>query len=669
MSYRELEDYYKKRRELISAKINDDLLVKFYFRLQKGSEIRYEDTKSFLGPENKIRDILIDIQQEKIVKRDLKRILDQVRMLNEVGIKIVYGDYGHGKSQMANILVEWFKDEDKNILAYLENITTLRDFIENYAKYAQTFLLNNAEHLLFDGQQYLSILLEAQNPENSLTTLRQNFINFAKYMSKNSHTIVLFLDELDKVARDPIELQHWIDLFISLNDENSLGIVLVILIPQITTNTLLQTDTRMERWNNFFSLDATQLDGKYGSVTLKGIANILAISTHYNYFEIQDDGLNFVYDLYTYKKDYLQNASLRNVNTWAVSVSEFLIQADSKFELWEKKRGFLALDEIEQEKIIERKLKIYLAEDQLPHFEVFLEDLAEEGEEEEKEVYRVRYNPEKLRVDEEFSDGHFEQLVNYKNTETLKHKVAITINYNLDVANQESQIDRITKIANNYPVLFFSIGPDKNTGKMIQTLFDRLCAKDRYKYPIKVINIPTNLVYPLLILPNDSKDKSFPFILQLLITWAKIMTGHRDEITYFLKELPNLMSQRTITLRSYELAGIPIKQIQEDENITETLIDKEQEIEKGKLFLSAMVISMLENVQSFKYYTTIQRDITEMLAREFPEVASTLNRELDSTLSKLNLAGYVSFGGGKRRTVKKEEIWDEKKAMETIKNS
>lgn len=647
MNFREFQIYYAKRISFFKSEISEELSTKAYIKLKKGSEIRILNEKYIKRTEeNKISKVLIDIPQIDLVKRRIDTALNSIQISHEGDIRIIYGDFGHGKSQTANLIIEDIRSKLKsNQIAYIENITTFKNFIIGISDYF-TFKFKDQTHFFNKIEPILDALKEIDDSLKSISEIRSLFVKILKTLSERNYNIIIFLDELNKILHDPIEIQHWIDFFITLTDESNISFLLVCLIPQTSSRTLVNIDKRMERWNTYFNIDAIYLDGKYGNKVMEGIGNILALSSVNHYINLPSQSLELIYDVYQYRKNYLEGASIRKVNTWTINLSEFIIKC-SKYNFWDKVKAFDRMDRTEKGLYIESKLRTLLSIDLLPQFELNIKDS------EEKEIYRVEYNNTNLQAGDKKSDGHYQQYVQYMNTEKIKLNIAVEIKFTQDKNHQDSQIEKIIKLSEQYPTIFFSLGPQKSIGEELKKSLSKLSETDFEKYPIFVINIPQNLSYPLLLLPKDKNIAGFNQIKHILIAWSNIITAHREELEFFFREIQSKLIQRKILLRGLELAGLSSKKIKPIKGEKE-----EDELKKARRFLVGSFIAMLEEVKSYKYLSTIESEIKDMLNNQFPRVATIVIKKIPNFIDLLEMDKFVSRGGKTKTTIKKEDKWN-----------
>ncbi|MBD3212229.1 MAG: hypothetical protein GF311_06435 [Candidatus Lokiarchaeota archaeon] len=600
-----------------------------------------------------ISEILIDIPQVSTVKERINDAIRSMNVSNELEIRIIYGDFGHGKSQTANLIVEFFRSNKKsNQIVYIENISTFRDFVTNLAFHLSKEIREKNIHFYDKIDYLLGLLNKANDVKISLSKIRSSFIKLIKELSERDYHVLLFLDELNKVIRDPIEVQNWIDFFITMTDESNLAILVACFIPQSTKRELINIDKRMERWNTFFNIKAAYLDGKYGNKIMKGIGNILALSAINHYTSFSDKSLEFIYNVFLFRQDYLEGASIRKINTWTVNLSEFIIEC-SKFDIFEKSKKFLKIDRTDKGLYIEKKLRILLELDQLPQFELIRKDS------EERERYRVEYHDKNIKVGNKVSDGHYQQFVQFMNDEKLKLKVAVEVKYTEHKNHQDSQIEKVIKLADQYPTIFFSLGPEKSVGNELKKSLTQIYEKNIQKLPIFIINIPNEILFPLLLLPEDKSSPGFNQIKHILIVWSDIVTAHREELEYFFREIQSKLIQRKILLRSLELAGLPFNHKHTEKSIE----SKDTILRKAKKLLSASLVAQMEDVKSYKYLSTINSQLIEMINDRFPEVATMVVRKVSTLLDLLERERFIKKGGKKKTTINKEDKWNASDVM------
>lgn len=147
--------------------------------------------------------------------------------------------------------------------------------------------------------------------------------------------------------------------------------------------------------------------------------------------------------------------------------------------------------------------------------------------------------------------------------------------------------------------------------------------------------------------------------------WSNIITAHREELEYFFREIQSKIIRRKILLRSLELAGLPIEQ----KTYEKSPESEENILKKARRFLSGSLIAMLEDVKSYKYLTTINNDLSEMVNNRFPAVATRMIRNIPKMLRLLERNHYIKKGGKKRTTINKEDRWDAQKVMDFLDNN
>lgn len=657
MSFQQFQDYYKDRRQFFQGYEHDALLKKAYIKLRKGSEIRFQDVDKFTSHESStLGKILIDVPQIMVVKDRVFKSLETVEAAQEADVCIVYGDYGHGKSQTAHVLLESLNAENKEKrLVHLENISTFNMFMHNFGRHMKELIETQHSAVYPQVSGYIDSFLNI--PNNNTTShsqLIQTFVEFIQATSEHDIVHVVILDEVDKIVKDEVERKQWIDFFVTLNDESDLALLLICLIPQQMVEVLLSADRRLERWNHFFNVNATILDGKYSSEVVRAIASILALHDYYNSNDTSSKSLEFIFNIVEHKLEYLQTTSIRNVNTWVIIVGE-LFQQFEKMNLWNLVDSFSTKDYREQGEIIKSKLMTLFKADNLPQFELSRDDS------EDLELYRTEFTKESLSVGNFQSDGYFRIYLHFMNSEKLLHEIPAMIEY---VDAQPVNLVKIRTITDEYPAILIAVGSDADAINELKGQIKQEFDQEFHKYPIRLIWIPSGLVGPLLLLPDDDSNSAFSQTLQLLINWSNVITGHRNEISLYFQDLPTDMIRRGILLRSLELA----KFSQEDIQTARSSSTSEGDKNKTMIFFAANIVSNLEEIQTFKYLNSIEKHVTDTVMTQFPGEALEIMQEFKKMIEILEDKGYIIKGGSKRVTIKKTESWDQIQAINLLKS-
>ncbi|MDH5403894.1 MAG: hypothetical protein OEZ01_03525 [Candidatus Heimdallarchaeota archaeon] len=647
MTLEKFVDTYNERRDFYENYPFQALLKKTYLKFRKGSEVRFQDVSKFEENSTIMSDVLINVPQIQLVKDRIKQSLQTVLETREADVRIVYGDYGHGKSQTAHLLVEELeKGSNNSVFIHLENIATFKNFFVNLSKNRKKQL---GEEIPTDLQKFFSIF-EDSSSEVGVSMLIHSFIEYLQCESNSNMVHVVILDELDKIVHDEIERKNWIDLFVSLNDESDLPILLVCLIPQRMATILINSDRRLERWNHFFSINSTSLDGRYSTEVLNAIATILALNDFYHQTRRETNSLQYTFDVIEQKLHYLETTTIRNVNTWVIIFGELLLQYEN-FGIWDK---YNSIDEIKRYDLLKSNLIKLIKSDNLPNFELSRDDS------EEKDLYRIEFT-------EDLSGnmiGSFNLLINFQNTEKLVKSVNICVETG-DRFNEDESHEKLILLSDNNPVIVIILGMNSSKQTELNQKYLNEQKTHVERYSIKFITIPLEICSPLILLSEDESHAQYNQILSSLVNWSTIITGHREELEYIIKETPSEIARRGILLRSLQLADITIDKIKSHSEVSSS--EEPIDISTGIIFMAANIVSTVEEVNTFKYLSTIEKNVSDTLMFRFPNEAIEVLQEFDNIINKLHDEKLLFKGGAKRFTIKKTKNWDSVKAIQIIK--
>ncbi len=662
MPYTELENAYNMRKQVFNSRYPLELVNKLYSRMKRGVEVRASDLLKY--DDNapiKFADLFVGIPQVQEVINDIGEAFEEVEAGGEFFVKAVYGDFGHGKSQTAHLSIAniMLSDKTEMRVAHLENITSFTLFIENFAK--------SMEEQLTQTEQGKKIMESIQNmiddlksPSLSLGENIQTFIHVVQELSRQDITVVVYLDEVDKIIHDEKDIREWIDFFVSINDVSDFKLLLVLFMPQNVSDRLINTDSRMERWMHFFEMAPVFLDGQYRAKTIDGIANMLAISAIAKGYELTKKEFEYAYNAYLHKHNYLEQASIRSVNIWALNLGETL-NSCTKLGMWHLWDALKLQNPAIQYKTIKSKFTTLLNIDELSQFDIKLDDS------DDIRTYRVEFSNKGIEILDKITDGQFRMYMRSSGGETLAHTIVVDIEYTLDNNYPPEVLQSVLNHAKLYPTIFISIGLSLDAEKLIKTQIKNEVRQEPNLYPIEVINIPRDLLAPLMILKEDAPRSQILKVRGILRNWGRNITEHRLKLEKFLKNLPDLMVERRIHLRTFELADIPGSTTSDTSDSETTPSGKTPSVRQAATFLAASMISRINEVKSYKQRITLEKDLRKDLDSHYPLHTDTVMVYLQNMISVLGQNNLIFFGRrGQHDTINKTPSWNDSLAMDLL---
>jgi hypothetical protein len=648
--------------------------------MKRGIEVRMEDLQKTENLKTSLTEIFITIPQVTEVINSVEDGLLDLEGMSITTVKIVYGDYGHGKSQTAQIAIEKITQQgtDADRIIHLETISSFRKFLKNFGQAIRQQVSSSKQpQLITDLVNQLQFIEEADNRESSLSELITQLTEILQRLSEEEFNIVLFLDEVDKITHDQSDMTEWIDFFTTLNDARDLRIFLVLFLPQASGQKLMSADTRMHRWEQFFEMEAIYLDGKYGKDTLKGVANVLALGTLYNKKSLTENDLQFVFTAYNYRQNFLVNSAIRQTNMWSLTTSEILNQC-IEADIWSKVGEFLARPGATQKFLLETQLKRILLEDKLPNFVLHIDDS------DEKEVYRVEYENEALSSNGVFSHGQYKLYRRTASNEIHEYSIAVIVNASTSGAHEAEILNNVVTIAENHPVVFISLGLPQTSEADFKARFQRLSEKYIQYYPISVINVPKELFGPLILVPTDPNEQ-MRNLRTTIKAWGTHITGHLVELQQFISTVPTQLIHRTVRMKTYELvkelpiqakpelvatdeAATVLAALDKDPVVTAPVQDKKQRLVDAGKFFGASLVAILGSIKSYKYQSTIEKELRRMIVTSpYRDLEHALFNILPNYLKILEDNFLVETGHrGSQKIISIKDNWEEERAINII---
>ncbi|MCE7734332.1 MAG: hypothetical protein GPJ54_05585 [Candidatus Heimdallarchaeota archaeon] len=660
MSFSDFNIYFNQRSKFYERGFDKKDLRRIYNKLLKGKEIKLLQEKEILKTGNSLNEIFIEIPQVETVKKALKEALTDIEMIGEGTVRIVYGDYGHGKSQTAHMVLEDIIRNRRNERVYhYENISTLRDFTLHFCDNLKKQLIRNGKVLSYVENDIISLETDLYSDKISLGDMMGRLFRIMENLHRYEVQTIVFLDELDKITRDPRDLKEWVDFFQTFNDADDLSVLLVLFMPQSAAEQIRNFDRRMERWDTFFDVKGVYLDGKYASSAYKGIANISAMCLKNYRINHSEEDIELLYESYAHRREYLNNSSIRAVNIWGANIGEILNNCHDK-RIWKKVEKFNKFDSTRKGLELEKRFKYLLNSDNLPEIEILLDD-----KDSENSYYRIKYFKENIPSNSMISDGHFKVYLRTSRSETLEFIVATEIKFTEERSHQPNQIEKMIELAKSYPVIFFSLGPPTEKLKEMQQYYSAKNEELPSLYPIQVINIPKVLLSPLMLVPDN--EDAFNTVLSIVKPWSTVITNHRNELETLFKKLPSLLRDREINLNTLKLMGISPVII--DKTKTSKYVSPNDQMQKKDPmeFGIAILISFIDSINKYKRVDILERDMRKKVNSKFSHSVDEVMVRFPNMLDKLVHTSLLKYGkrGGKD-TIMKEALWSKDTAMNKL---
>ncbi len=674
--YSELSNEYQRRYAEYSKVEMRDLVNKAYAKIMRGVEIKWKDIQSIsqrYSLRTPLQNLLIELPQIKEVINQVEHNLAKIENSHEMQVQVVYGEYGQGKSQIANILLELFSDTTRfpNCIYFYHSVTTINSFIEAFISHLSNILTGKPFYSKIEP--FLDQLRYAVDSRILITQIIETFSKIIKELSKRGYTTVLIFDEVDKALNSPDDFKPWGDLFVTLNDESDLKLLLVLLLPQSTAQQMLLIEPRLERWTTALHINAVYLTGKYLDFVPHAIGNILAMKAITERISFNTMYLEFAAHAISFQEKRLKSLSIRAVNQWAVQLAEMLIRLMNWN--WDSLlTQFQHLDRTKKGQVIEKKLRTFLTNTQIPNFTLKNPDTNE------FERYHITYSNDNLTTENKVSDGHFQIKKFVENAVVEETLVASEIKYTDTGSHDSEQINKVKILSTGFPTIFFSLGSNTETANLIRERINLWHKQHSALYPVLLIHIPKPLITPLLILHEDSTTVN-PAKIAILTFWAKSLCDFMQPLENFFKNLPDKLLERAIAIRLEklkqitQLGSIQAKQDQSPSisttqpslttstnNKTQLTIQSGASSPQPNLMVEAITLfcSYIDAaIKSWKTIQVLQRDVLKKVKKQYPLVADSFEQIFPQILQVLQNNNFILITTrGDKEIIKKTSSWN-----------
>ncbi len=675
--FNRLKRQYNTKYKIFNDNSLKRLIAKAHNQLLNGEEISWKVVKEYSNGDFSLDKLLVDLVLIEELKKEFKEILDKISDLHVKKIKVIYGEYGQGKSQTAQILQEWLIDDQRfpQLIPIYQSVSILPKLYWHISHKVREKVLGkplaqdlaiHLKHLSFDQSSDFFTLTSMDTVHYPF--LIDEFNNLILKLTQFGYTPVLILDELAKIVSRPEEWKPWGDLFTSL--KNDMNLLIIILVPARISQEILKIDSRMERWSVPFNFDATYLTGLVQDKVPEFVGNILAMSAVNDKLKI-DKYLEFADACINAKLEWLESAEIRSVNMWAIHLSKIL-EALVNINFDKVLSKFFNLSEQRRGQALEANLRKFLLVYQFPDNKQKMDD--------ETHLFKSYYKTRNLYHDRKNSDGHIvlEKIINNQVVDT--QEIAVEIKYTTQGEHSEDEIKKLQTLSKGYPLIFISIGSNEVHIKFLQEevkKWQKSILGVIPNFPILIIHIPDVLYQLLLLLEENLKGQKTPKYVNLIRIWSQNIVKFVFIIQDFLANMPELLIDRKMKIRLNEAklltadvsvikpANISSLEGYVGSHPAEPVANKSNIVEKNAI--STLCSYIDTNINKYKLWNTFQREINVEVKKTYPESCDCINGNLEGWLGTLRDKDMAKKSKwGQKFAVFKLDKWDFKKALNLL---
>ena len=477
----------------------------------------------------KLRELLVILPE---IETAISKVSADIETsLTNRGYSFIIGDYGTGKTQLREILIDECskklpnlvtKKTDLALASFASFSLDLAQEIKNFThnKYPDTY-----EYIIDD----LNILLKSKEDSE----IYRHLINIIKILSKNEIIIFLNFDEVDMVPNFNA-FTSWANFIVMVNQHIEAGIHIAFYMAPRDVNRLWEKDERLTRFNRYIN-NAIMPGKTFEDQVHVAIAQIVAMFEIVNQRTISEGNKYIMFLFYKLYYNRLKKLSVRKINTDFFQITEFLANLDSK-DSWKKLLPYIKELNNSHTQSFELGFSEVLSE-LLIEFELFDDN------------YRLTYDKgENELIIERELDQNYITLV----------KIPCIIAY-AKGNNYDPKVLQFKFLGNEKPTLLITIGETLSTEEQ-KLLLTEFTAEKRKE--IQILTTNAKLATPLLLYSFESTKDDYTLKRQLAF-WFDLISDSKNVFRVYGENLVRSYYESDLENQLIELRrefNLPVKE-------------------------------------------------------------------------------------------------------------
>ena len=272
----------------------------------------------------KLKELLVILKE---IENAIAKVSSDIQSsLTNRGYSFIIGDYGTGKTQLRELLIDECSKKLPNLITVksdlglasfasfsLELVQEIRKFTQS--KYPEVYELIKNE---------LQIL--SKTTEDS--EIYRHIVQVLKILTNNQIIVYLNFDEVDMLPSFE-SFTPWANFLVMVNQHIEAGVHIGFYMAPRDINRLWEKDSRLNRFNRYIN-NAIMPGKTFDDKLIYAIAQIIAMYEVVNGIEISKTNKEVIYSYYALYFDSLKKKSVRKINTDFYQVTEFYANLDTK---------------------------------------------------------------------------------------------------------------------------------------------------------------------------------------------------------------------------------------------------------------------------------------------------------------------------------------------------
>lgn len=478
----------------------------------------------------KLKEVLVILSE---IENAISKVSSEIQSsLTNRGYSFVIGDYGTGKTQLRELLIDECSKQMPNLITIKSDL--------GLASFASFSLELMQDIKNFTQTKYPDVFKKIENELIALSKkaddseIYRHIVQILKILTNNEIMVYLNFDEVDMLPSFE-SFTPWANFLVMVNQHIEAGVHIGFYMAPRDINRLWEKDSRLARFNRY--INNAILPGKtFDDKLIYAISQIIAMYELVNSSEISKYSKAMIYLYYSTFYDSLKKKSVRKINTDFYQITEFFANLDKK-EIWKNLLPKISnLDDSLTQSFENGFLEVM--GEILIEYELFDNN------------YKLTFDKrEKNLIIEKEIDNNFITLVN----------IPCILAYAKD-KTYDTNIVQFQHFANEQPCILITIGELLTTDE--QNLLLTEFSPDKRK-ELLILTVSAKLSTPLLLYNFDAINEDYSLKRQLVF-WFDLVSDMKNNLRIYSEQIVRNYYESDIEHQLTELRkefNLPIKEI------------------------------------------------------------------------------------------------------------
>ena len=272
----------------------------------------------------KLKELLVILKE---MESAIEKVSADIKSsLTNRGYSFIIGDYGTGKTQLRELLIDECSKELPNLITVKSDLglASFASFSLELVQELRKFLQSKYPEVNDTIKDELNILSKTKEDSE----IYRHLVQILKILTQNEIIVFLNFDEVDMLPNFEA-FTPWANFLVMVNQHIEAGVHIAFYMAPRDINRLWEKDSRLNRFNRY--INNAILPGKtFDDKLINAIAQIIAMYEIVNNNVISDSNKGLIYLFYSLYFDNLKRKSVRKINTDFYQITEFFANLDSK---------------------------------------------------------------------------------------------------------------------------------------------------------------------------------------------------------------------------------------------------------------------------------------------------------------------------------------------------